>query len=370
MRIGIDARIANYGATGIARYTRGVLAGLAARPRNDMSLTVLTAARKRFTLEVAAPLREKTLLTPPHSRLESMTLPLELRAQRLDLLHCMDFFAPHPRALKAIYSIHDLFFVRDNTLLDTASRRHYLRLLQRLPDATHAVCISEDTRRELLSMSDIAPERVSVIYPGCDPIHRSATPSDIATIRKTLSLAVGCVLFVGTIEPRKNIPNMVEGYALAHQQIGPLPPLVLAGREGFRGAEILAECRKIAVGSDLRIAGGVTECELAALYCIADAALFVTGGEGFGFPILEAMHAGVPVITSNRSASAEIAADAALHADPDNPNEIAAKLVELFSQPELRERLRNAGPTRAAEFSWARCGDELAALYRREAERG
>ncbi len=365
MRIGIDARIANYGATGIARYARGILSGLATRTGNDMRFSVLTAARKRFTFEVASPLRKRTLLTPPHSRFEPLLLPLELRAQRLDLLHCMDFFAPHPRSLRTIYSIHDLFFIKDSSLLDRPSRRHYLRLLTLLPRAAHAVCISEDTRRELLSLSDIEPARVSVIYPGCEPLHTIATAADVEAVRIKLSLPAGCVLFVGTIEPRKNIPTMVEGYALARRRLDRLPPLVLVGREGFQGKEILTQCSKRIESGALRVAGGVSDRELAALYQIADAALFVTGGEGFGFPILEAMHAGVPVITSSRSASAEIAGSAALTANPDEPESIADRLVELFSTS-VQDTLRKSGRLRAAEFSWTRCAEQLCALYARE----
>lgn len=330
-----------------------------------MKFSVLTAARKKFALDIEAPLEARTIFTPPHSRLERLLLPFELRAQRLDLLHCMDFFAPHPKKLRTIYSIHDLFFVRDHTLLDAASRKHYLQLLNLLPRAVHAVCISEDTRRELLSLSDIEPARVSVIYPGCEPLHHRANSSDVAAVRARLALSSGCVLFVGTIEPRKNIPTMVAGYAIARRQLGNVPPLVLVGREGNQAAEILKRCGTLADGDSVRVAGGVSDRDLAALYQIADASLFVTGGEGFGFPILEAMHAGVPVITSNRSASAEIAGDAAIRVNPDDPQAIAAALIELFSTESLRTRLRESGPQHAAQFSWARCAEQLCELYAR-----
>ncbi len=369
MRIGIDARIANYSSSGIARYAKGVLAGLRAADRSGLEFSALTAARKRFPLSVERPLGEKRLFTPPHSRLEPLLLPFELRLAKLDLLHCMDFFAAHPRSLRTIYSVHDLFFVRDESLLAPDSRNHYMKLLANLPNAHHVVCISEATRLELLSLTDMSPERVSVIYPGCEPLHEVATNEDVIRARSKFNLPSGCVLFVGTIEPRKNVLRMVEGYARAVHALGRtvLPPFVLVGRDGFRADEIRTKCGKFIPGADVRFLGGVSERELAALYRIATIALFVTGGEGFGFPIVEAMLAGIPVITSNRSASAEVAADSAIKVDPDDPTAIADALITIIAEPIETQAMTSSGLTHAAKFSWRRCGDELCELYRREA---
>lgn len=392
MEVGIDARIACYSAAGIARFARGMLCGLSAllateeaarepmRPRSDsrsnrLDCVVYRARKQRYPLTVDSPLQLRTLYTPPHfalpgMSLEWLTLPWELRSQRLQLFHALDFYAPTPRSLPTILTVYDLYFLSHPEVMDGQSARHYRRLLEALPHAAHVICTSEDTRRALDALALVDPRRVSVIYPGVDPEVIASPAGLVEQVAARRDLRKGCLLFVGTIEPRKNIPRMVEAYLRAVHDHGMsmLPPFVLVGRDGYRGAEIREECLRLArlagLSDRVRFVGPVSEEELRGFYSLAKALLFVTCAEGFGFPIVEAMVAGVPVITATGSASAEVAADAALLTDPDDTAGIAEAIAMLLGDPSQIAALRMKGLKRAECFRWEDTSARVLGLYR------
>lgn len=384
MEIGIDARIAGYSSAGIARFARGLIAGLGELCSESAGgelprAVVYRALRERFPVPVPKPLSSRRLLTPPHFPFEALTLPFELRAARLlsrapDLFHALDFYAPVPRRLPLMLTVYDLYFLRDESaregaVMDTASRRHYGRLLEWLPRAAHTVCTSHDTARELSTLGLVDPSRVSVVYPGIDGAFAPITEAEREAARRRWNLPKGCVLFVSTIEPRKNLPQIVRSYLSVRSRHPELPPLCVVGREGYRGAAIRDECeglaRRAGASALVRFLGGVTERELAGLYGVATALHFVTLAEGFGFPIVEAMSAGVPVVTASSSASAEVAGDAAILVSPFDVPKMADALETVLFHGDERTRCIQRGLERAATFRWRRAASDIVHLYRR-----
>ena len=160
-------------------------------------------------------------------------------------------------------------------------------------------------------------------------------------------------LYVGTDRPHKNLLRLIEAYSIARRDESALPPLEIIG--GLRSEQLLREAmRRFGVEHGVRLRGHVSQEALEASYAAAVALVFPSLAEGFGLPILEAMVRGVPVITSNVSACAEVAGEAAVTVDPLDARAIAAAMVKVWRSPELREALIEKGRTRAAEFTWER----------------
>jgi glycosyltransferase involved in cell wall biosynthesis len=170
------------------------------------------------------------------------------------------------------------------------------------------------------------------------------------------------VLFVGTLEPRKNVALLIEAFALLRRQID--AQLLIVGSRGWLDEPIFAAHARSGVGDAARFVGHLDEEDLAVLYSHAGVFVLPSLYEGFGLPVLEAMAAGAPVLTSSVSSLPEVAGDAALLVDPHDPAAIADGLRRLLGDPALADDLRTRGRARAAEFSWERTASETLALLR------
>lgn len=221
----------------------------------------------------------------------------------------------------------------------------------RMADAV--VAVSEETRQTVIAQFGIPPEKVRVIYDG----YIALPEPDPFDIPQTY------FLYPGTLKPRKNIPNILRAFA-QFKQTHPEPfELVITGKTGgsyYRELQTLVE--ELGISAKVRFTDYVSDAQLAYLYRHAQALVFPSLLEGFGMPILEAMHAGLPVLTSNRGAVAEVAGDAALLVNPDDPKAIAGGMSRLVNDATLCEALIAKGHVRAKEFSWERAGVEFIGL--------
>jgi glycosyltransferase involved in cell wall biosynthesis len=219
---------------------------------------------------------------------------------------------------------------------------------------------SEATKRDLVSRLGIAGDRIRVVYLGVGPEFHPVSDGDEARMR--LRLPQRYLIYVGRLEPRKNVKRLIQAYALARRQ-GVDIPLVLAGQPSWLYRDVLELPRKLGIEEHVLVTGFVPYEDLPAVYSLAVAVLFAPLYEGFGLPVLEAMACGTPVVTSNVSSPPEIAGHAALLVDPLDVEELAAAIVRVADERELRERLAAAGPRRASAFSWARTARETVAVY-------
>lgn len=267
-----------------------------------------------------------------------------MRRAHSQVFHGTNFEVPYLNARPSVLTLHDLSPWRDAAWHTGAERvRRRAPWLLRLGIATMVITPSEAIRREAIRSFGLAPERVAATPLG--PPRTSPPPAAAPPGRAFF-------LFVGTLEPRKNIPLLIEAWRAVrfHCDVD----LVLAGR-------LRADAPAIASEPGLDFRGEVTDGELLDLYRDATAFIYPSHYEGFGLPVLEAMHCGAPVITSSDPALVEVSGDAGIRAD--TVQELAAAMRALFESPAFRADRRNESRRRAAGFSWAAAARQTRAVY-------
>jgi glycosyltransferase involved in cell wall biosynthesis len=221
---------------------------------------------------------------------------------------------------------------------------------------THIVVPSYNTKRDIVEHWGIAPEKITVIYPGT-PLTKTA-PSSAEKIREKYDLPPRFILALGTNEPRKNTLALLQAYEEVTRKL-PLPyGLVIAGATGWKNTATERFIDRSTVKKNIRMIGYVSEADKGALLREASLCVYPSFYEGFGFPVLEAMQAGVPVITSNRSSLVEITGTSGYTINPHHPEEIAASIFTLLTNTHLRDSLVTEGKAAATLFSWKKAGEE------------
>jgi glycosyltransferase involved in cell wall biosynthesis len=369
LRIAIDARSAFAGRrTGVGYYTWHLVRLL---PRVDPSSKYLAwylgapgarhpASHGRIVEHGPGNLIERRMPIPSpwfHEMEMRFDLPRIEWMARFDVLLAPNFVPPPTRAPRLVLTVHDLAFRLFPDTAPLATRRWLARLEDALRRASRVIVVSEQTRRDLLGLYPVEPDRVCVVGLGVDPeVFKPAPPAAVDGARTRFGIGGPYVLCLAGIEPRKNLPALIRAYATLPEALRPV--LVLAGPvapwnpEGWNLLRPVLDDLPSEVRSRIVLTGYVEEEDKVALLSGAEALVFPSLYEGFGLPVVEAMACGVPVLTSNVSALPETAGDAALLVDPLDVQDIAHGIEQILTDEELRERLRKAGPVRAAEFSW------------------
>ncbi len=364
MRIGIDARLLNYQSGGISQYTRQLINALA-RIDRDNEYRLLQMRRHQEEISPALNFLRAPCWTPAHHRLERLALSVEASLLGLDVLHSTDFIPPAGGYRRGIITVHDLNFLHFPELLTSDSRRYYVDQIKwAVGRADRIIAVSEATRRDLLERLPVPEKKVVVIYEAAAAEFRPLPADQVAAAIARFQLAPGYLLFVGTFEPRKNLPTLLEAYARLRGRVDDLPPLVFAGRKGWLFQEIFTTVARLDLARAVRFVERPRPEDLPALYCGASLLAMPSRYEGFGLPVLEAMQCGTPVVASNRAALPEVLGDAGVLVDPQDPAGIAGALERVLSDFALRADLRARGLARAARFSWARAARETLEQYR------
>jgi glycosyltransferase involved in cell wall biosynthesis len=381
VRVALDARPAVYPhKTGVGYYTWHLLRLLpAVDPGTTYVAWYLNAGAfvggpRRPLAELAAPnLVPRGTPIPARwfQRLsERFDLPRIEWFARSDVLFGPNFVPPPTRARRLVVTVHDLAFRRFPETAPHSTRAWLGRIERTLARATRIIAVSESTRRDLVELYGVEPARVPVIPLGVDrSVFRPQSEEAVRAVRTRFGIDGPYILSVGGIEPRKNLPNLVRAAAGVRGDV----TLVVAGAavgwnpEGtalLRGAldSLPAEVRRRVVQT-----GYVSEPEKVALMSGAEALVYPSLYEGFGLPLLEAMACGTPVVTSDRSSLPEVAGQAAVFVDPDDPEAITAGIDRVLSDARLRTRLREAGGERAARFTWEETARKTAAVLREAA---
>ena len=365
LRVAIDGTPLLGARTGIGEVVAGLVGALAGDPALDCRAYALTwrdreslsaalpAGATACTRRIPARLVRRAWLRGDRPRIEAWT-------GAVDVVHATNYVAPPSRA-PVVVSVYDLGFVRFPELV-TADARQYPELLRRaFARGAHAHTTSDFVAAEVRAEFGLDDDRVTRVYPGLPPV----TGGDPAAGRDVAG-ADRYVLALGTIEPRKNLPVLVDAFD-AVAAADPDVHLVVAGGDGW-GAEAFTEaCSRAHHRGRVHRLGYVDDATRADLLAGASVLAYPSRYEGFGFPPLEAMVAGTPVVATTAGAVPEVVGDAALLVDPDDRDGLAAALIRVLGDDATRADLSARGRARVARFTWERAASELRELYERRA---
>jgi glycosyltransferase involved in cell wall biosynthesis len=374
MRIGIDIRPLRDIKTGIGRY---ILSLLTALTKVD-NINEYVMFYNGF-----GPGVPDGLPFAPNSRLRAYHWPrkiltgvwaysefprLENLLSDIDIFHAPGFQVPPSKRLPRIFTIYDLIPITHPEMAIPSAARHVRpRLKHYIDRADFVIAISKATATDLTSTLGVPNEKIITIYPGTTPIAR-ASPKQILKLKSKFGIKRDYLLFVSRIDPRKNLPRLMRAFDISG--LAQDFDLAIVGPRGWHMEETIETWQNIKCKNQIRWLDYVTEEDLAALY---SGALFFTYPsliEGFGLPILEAMSAGCPVLTSNISSMPEAAGDAAIYVDPYDVESIATGLRQLAENSELRAEFIQRGYERARKFSWENTAKGMVEVYCKAYELG
>lgn len=370
-RIGIEAylwsKAGSYRQSGVSAYIRYLVLGLSAVPLPGQGLVYLPSSAPLADLPAASPLQVRIgppLLLHPAARIlwEHSLFPLLLRRDRVNLLHATMNVAPWWSPCPVVVTIHDLAYLR-YPQVHPLGRRLYLTAFTRLTirRARAIVTVSQYTRLEVERFFRVPGQRIHVIYEGHDDRFRPLPREQIELFREQKGLPPRYLLYVGNLEPRKNLSRLVQAYARTGRP-GRVP-LVLAGPPGWGCASLFHLIDTLGLSGQVIFPGFVAAEELPLWYNGAEAFIYPSLYEGFGLPPLEAMACGTPVLVSTASSLPEVVGDAGLQVAPDDVDGMTEAIQRLLDDSDLRVSLRQRGLERARRFSWERMARETASLY-------
>ncbi len=367
MRVALDAIPLVAAKTGIGHYT-DVLAQWLARIHSEHQYELLSPFD--FDYDNRNGNRPKNLskqFIPVRSIFRKwwlVGLPALLRIYQVDLFHgtnyCVPVFAPCP----TVVTIHDLsIFTQSQTHEEINVKRGKRRMPIMARRATAIIAPSEWTKREIIERLRIRPEKVRVIHEAAREGMMPLRPELCRDVLDKHRVRRPYLLYVGTIEPRKNLTALIRAYDELLRATPHHPQLVLCGGRGWLCDEVFKLVEDLKLEGQVRFTGYVEDTDLPALYSAAEAFVYPSLYEGFGLPPLEAMACGAPVITSNVSSLPEVVGTAGLMHDPNDHRALAQMIAKLLDDETAREHFRRTGLRQAARFSWERAAHETQSLY-------
>ncbi len=355
MKVAIDARALLPPATGIGTYTRAIAKALAARPGIEIRLFT---PRPLPEAEAAGPWSVEAERRSPGTLWVQTTLSRRARRWGADVLLAALTIGPVRGALPFVSVVHDLTPWTHPEWHALKTVVGFAPLWELTAEkAARFVCVSAATARELTSLFPETRERARVVPNGVDPEFAPA-PDEPAAARTRERYADGnrYILYLGTLEPRKNVETLVAACDLLWSRCDPAPDLVLAGGSGWKSSPLFDRIARSPFRKKIHLAGYAGRAAARDLYQAADVFVYPSLEEGFGLPVLEAMACGIPVVASTAEALREVAGDAALFAEARDSAGFAREIERVLQDPATRRRLSNAGPDRAAKFSWEEAG--------------
>lgn len=354
--IAIDGNEANVEKrVGVSVYTLKLLEYFQTQANEDLRFLVYLKHPPLSDLPKKSPWFEYCVIRAPFLW-SQIFLPLHLFKLYIQKQTCDVFFSPAhyaPRFLfsKSVVTIHDvsyLFFPDEFLKRDLYQLTHWTKYS--IMNAAKVICVSKTTKKDVLHNYHVPEEKVKVIYNGFEKSNRTMKKSD--NINKK-----PYILYVGTIQPRKNIEVLLEAFAVFFKK-HPDFQLLVVGKKGWLSDSVFQSVSRLNLDSSVRFLGFVSDRELISLYSHAFCFVLPSLYEGFGIPLLEAMHFGCPTIASFTASLPEVGGEASLYFDPKSPSELTEKLELLFSDVKLRTELVQKGKKQITQFSWETCAQQ------------
>ncbi len=372
MNIAFDAKRITNNATGLGNYSRFVLEALTEyRPENRYLLYSPSIGRPELYRELLE--HRSVQLHTPHRALaflggslwRNYSIPRLVREAKVDLFHGLSNELPlglyRAQRVGTVVTIHDLAFIRYPQYYKPIDRLLYRRKYGASARAAdHVITVSEQTRRDVIDIFGVEEERVTTVYQGCSERFAQIQPEEVAAARQALRLPQRYMLFVGSIEERKNLLLAVE--ALAQLQDKELH-LVAVGRRTPYVQQVLDRARRLGVTSRLHLLHQVGSTYLPGIYGGAEVFVYPSRFEGFGIPIIEALNAGVPVIGATGSCLEEAGGPTSLYTDPDNADMLASLIDRVLIDISLRRLMIDEGRSYVERFTPKRIARDLSQVY-------
>ena len=373
LRLGVDIRPFYEPLTGVGWYLYHLLHEIAKYDDVDLFLfgdARLTDEGPRLQADLPPgavlctfDLRGRPL--PPLSRpLTAAAYVVWMQLLRCDLFFGANYFLPRlmsAAARRRVITVHDLTYKRFPALLQRETLDNLERqMLREIALADAVISVSEATRQDLLASYSIDPRRVVTIHSGMAPPPVGAEPE--------CSLPARYILFVGTIEPRKNLPVLLDAFESLKARGEYDGSLVVVGKVGWKSEAVVARMRTSRWSREIRHLDYLDAAHLSSVYQRAEMFVLPSIYEGFGFPLLEAMWHGVPTIASRTSSLPEVGGDACLYFDPTSAAELAMAIGRIAREAPLRSSLAGKGRERVHGFQWSRTAEQTMALFRRVAD--
>jgi glycosyltransferase involved in cell wall biosynthesis len=296
-------------------------------------------------------------------------IPVDWLTGPIDIFHSPDFVLPPVRSARSIVTVHDLAFLLYPECADDGLKAYLEKTVPRsVNQADFVVADSENTRNDVICLLGVPPERTAVVYGGVESRFR---PDENLDRQRALRSRIGLdeetpfILFVSTIEPRKNLVGLMDGFAIMKSRQTLPHKLVLVGGKGWLSEGIFEHHERSPVRDDIIFTGFFPDQDLPTLYSAAEMFAFPSHYEGFGLPLLEAMACGTPVISSRASSLPEVVGEAGLLVEPQDAEQLASAMEVFALNADVRDDFRRRGFERAAEFSWPAAARALLDVYRK-----
>ena len=319
--------------------------------------------------------RAKEVVLPGRSPLarlwrEHVLLPIACRREGAELLHCpksaIPFFSP---GCPVVVTLHDLIPVKHPELEKRAAQLYWrLHIRRAAVKSDFIITISQWAKAEIMAEYGVPAEKIAIIMQSFDPsMLDPRDPAEGERIRSRYGLSTGYILYVGTIQPRKNLRTLIEAYHLLRRDMPSAPPLVIVGRKGWLYDDLFARIRELGLMDNVLFTGFVPDEELPYLFDGAKLFVYLSLFEGFGRPPLEAMACGVPVITSNTTAIPEVVGEAGITVPPLDTAAVVAAMHMVLTDDSRAASMKIHGFEQAGRFSWERAARETLEVFQRAA---
>ena len=295
---------------------------------------------------------------------EHTILPMRLHQHKVDVFHGPTFVTPLFSPCPTVVTIADMTWFTHSEHHILAKRRYFQTLIPLVArKAHHIIAMTDNTKKDIVRILHLPEDKVTTVYCGVDSsFHPVTDPLQLAEVKRRYHIDGDFILFVGIIEPRKNLVRLVDAFCDLKRQ-GVPHTLVLAGPHGWGYAEVAAHIRERQLDKHVHFTGPVAQEDLPVLFSAADLFVYPSLYEGFGLPPLEAMACGVPVVTSNVSALPEVVGDAGVLVDPLSVEDLRAAMWKVLSSNDLHQQLRARGFAQARRFTWENTARRTLQVY-------
>ena len=366
MRVALDAIPLVAAKTGVGHYT-DALAEWLAREHQDNQYELLSPFDFAYDCCNGKPANLSKRFFPVRSVFRKwwlVGLPAMLQISPIDVFHgtnyCVPVFSPCP----TVVTIHDLSLLAHSSTHESAN---VARGKRRMPimarRASRIIAPSEWTKKEIIKYLGARPDKVRVIYEAAREKMKPLPAEGCLDVLEKHHIRQPYLLYVGTIEPRKNLLTLIRAYDELLRTTAYRPQLVLCGGRGWLDGEVFKLVDELKLNDQVHFTGYIEDADLPAIYSAAEVFIYPSLYEGFGLPPLEAMACGAPVITSNVSSLPEVVGEAGLMHDPANYHSLTECMATLLGDSSTRAHFKRAGLRQASQFSWARTARETQAVY-------